>query len=421
MLTLSELSAFNQRQVEQLFAAQVFSYPVYSIATCGWLDPAIICEPAIKDFWVYVRDNLTVSSDDRIASTIVTQAAVRFGIQQDLITWRERFPGTSEPAAFAQEISRRAYMTRMSVENNRLAQAIGSGDDLAVREIIQKMHMEVPAMQSNLPTAIDVNLRFMALVDSGIRAIATFIPKVDTKTGGLERKTLTMLGGRPGMGKTAIGGQIARNVAESGKRVIFFSLEMSAEGLWQRWACPLVGVEWRDVISGNITRQQKEELKRQATILADRLGDRLMIPDTPQTTETIWRIVATVRPDFIVIDHIRRTKDKAENENKRLGYITEALSDIAKAHDIPVLALVQLNRDLTRRDNKRPNLADIRDSGEVEENADNVWFLHRPDYYDDQVPKIAASKTEFIVAKFRNGPADVMIKLDFNMRQEWFE
>jgi replicative DNA helicase len=122
-----------------------------------------------------------------------------------------------------------------------------------------------------------------------------------------------------------------------------------------------------------------------------------------------------------VVDHIRFLKDRADKETKRLGIITEALHDIAKAHDIPVMALVQLNRDLTKRDIPRPTLADIRDSGEVEENADNVWFLHRPDYYDDSVPKTQASRTEFIVAKFRNGPADVKVNLDFNLKQEWFE
>ena len=418
MITQQELTIFNQRQVEQIFAAQVFGYPVYSLTRCGWLDPEIIIDPSVKLFWQTVKDGVTISSDDRQADSVVTQAAAKIGILQDLVTWQQRFPMESDPGAFAQEIVRRSYLAKMSKHNTLLAQAIGSGDDQAVRDIINAMHSEIPVMQTNLTTAKEVNERFKKLVEEGIRAIPTFIPKVDTYTGGLEKKTLTVLAGRPGMGKTAFGGQVARNGAESGKFVIFFSLEMSAESLWQRWACPLVGVQWRDVMQGNISRTKKDELKSAGDDLSNRMSERLVIQDTPQTTDTIWRIAATVRPDLIVIDHIRLAKDKAENENKRLGKITENLHDLSKAQDIPVLALAQLNREAAN--SQPPELSALRDSGEIEENADNVWMLHRPDYYDNQKAKTGISVTEMYVRKFRNGPQDIKLYLNFDLSQEWF-
>ena len=128
-----------------------------------------------------------------------------------------------------------------------------ANNDIGIKEKIAKMVnyglSGAPAETANLG---DVGTRFNALVDAGQRCIETGIPPLDVMIGGLERQTEVVLSARPSMGKTALGLQIARNVAASGKKVIFFSLEMSAVSLWARVACPLASVSWRDVLANKL-------------------------------------------------------------------------------------------------------------------------------------------------------------------------
>ena len=147
-----------------------------------------------------------------------------------------------------------------------------------------------------------------------------------------------------------------------------------------------------------------------------------MIEDQPQTTDTIWQKISNLRPDLVVVDHIRYLKDKGgrdEKEVKRLGYITERLHDMAKAFNLPILALAQLNRSLEGRTEKCPTLADLRDSGEIEENADLVLMMHSEDYYKKIKPLVR--NTEVWVEKFRNGPQHTCINLRYDLKRQWFD
>jgi replicative DNA helicase len=223
------------------------------------------------------------------------------------------------------------------------------------------------------------------------------------------------------MGKTALALQIARNIAISGSKVLFFSLEMSAVSLWARMACPS---EWRDFLAGKLSDIRRHDIANQSDDLATQL-EHLHIVDNRQTSETIWRTVASSSPDIVIIDHLRFIKDQGENENKRQGKISETLHDLAKAFDIPVFCLVQLNRGVETRgaSDRRPQLSDLRDSGEIEENADNVWMLYRESYYNTNgnVPTPTKDETELWIRKFRNGPPNIKVGLQFNAKQEWFE
>jgi replicative DNA helicase len=174
-------------------------------------------------------------------------------------------------------------------------------------------------------------------------------------------------------------------------------------------------------LSNRITNEQKANLKKFSHEIADRLGNNLSIIDTRQTTESIWRTVASNKPDLLVIDHLRYVKDKGENENKRQGLICEGLHDLAKSYDLAVLLLVQLNRGVEHQTDKHPQLSDLRDSGEIEETADNVLMIYRDSYYNPPQIKIDKDPTEVWVKKFRNGPTGIRIDLLFDKQSEWFE
>ena len=297
-----------------------------------------------------------------------------------------------------------------------------ANNDIGIKEKIAKMVnyglSGAPAETANLG---DVGTRFNALVDAGQRCIETGIPPLDVMIGGLERQTEVVLSARPSMGKTALGLQIARNVAASGKKVIFFSLEMSAVSLWARVACPLASVSWRDVLANKLSLERQKYLKEKSQEMVDRLRNNLVIVDTRQTTESIWRMVSQAHPDLVVVDHLRFVKDTGENENKRQGKICETLHDLAKAYDLAVLLLVQLNRGVEGQSDKRPQLKDLRDSGEIEETADSVLMIYRESYYNTLGNQPANDPTEIWIRKFRNGPAGGMVNLLFNKQAEWFE
>lgn len=421
MTDITQLTMFRQKDVEKLFAGCVFVSPLEAVQMCGWLKPDMILDESIKRFWSKMLDAVNPDMNDDTVREIAMKIAMDTGVFLEVSGWMQDVTFSHLPLPYANEISRRHYLTQLSVKIGGLVQAINQSNDATAREIIRGLaDMDVQA-QFNLPVAFDVAERFDRVVTDGARSIPTFIPALDNAIGGLERQTLSVIAARPSVGKTALSWQIARSVAYNGKSVLFFSLEMSSVNLWGRAACPLINTTWRDVRAGKLSADQKERLLEESYKLAAQFDERLRIVDTPQTTETIWQVVAQMRPDLIVIDHLRLVKDQHISEVKRLGQISQRAKDLAKNFDCSVLLLAQLNRqsELRGKTDKRPVLADLRDSGEIEENADLVLMIHREEFEGNTKPE--KSITEIWVRKFRDGPRDSLIKLLFSPKSEWFE
>jgi KaiC/GvpD/RAD55 family RecA-like ATPase len=418
MTGIIDVAALKQRNVEQLFAASLFIRPIETALGCGWLMPDAITDPLIRRYWELARERITPAMSDEQAHQASVAAAMEADIIASVMSWSANLPYMDAPQAYADEIYRRRYLLDTSIYASKLMAAIGAQDDAAVAQIILEMAAQTNARRPIGQNADDASRLFAAVVNAGNRSIETFIPNFDAATGGLERQTLTVIAARPSMGKTALVWQIARNAAQSGRRVDMYSLEMSTASLWARAACPLVSVSWRDVRTGRIDAQRRAELLARSASLAEQYGDNLRIIDNGQTTDGIWRATAERRPDLIVVDHLRLIRDQMSSEVKRLGRITERLKDIAKTFDCAVLLAVQLNRAADAREDKRPTLADIRDSGEIEENADMIGMLYRNDYYHT-AGETAKSDAELIIRKFRDGPTSV-INLVFDVHEQWF-
>lgn len=253
------------------------------------------------------------------------------------------------------------------------------------------------------------------------RSIPTFIPKLDLDIGGLERQTLSVLAARPSMGKSTLAWQIARSVSASKRKVYFFSLEMSSTSLWAKAICSASGHRWKDLRNGNIPDNVMNDITSEASSLMGIYEDLLLLDDGMNTTDTIWQGVEIHKPDLVVIDHLRCVSDTGDNEVQRLGNITQRLKDMAKSFNCAVLCLAQLNRGVESRDNKRPTLADLRDSGQIEENADLIMMMYRDDYYDPPAVRAKTSETEILVRKFRDDINNQRILLKFDMSQQWFD
>ena len=421
MTDITQLSYLKQRNVEQFFAASIFIRPLETIESCGWLLPSDLATEGIRDYWKLAKERIAPGMDENQAAEISVQSAFEAGIHIDVMKWVQDLPFQDVPQAYAVEIARRQYLVGMSQYMGKLAIAIGSQDDQETARLIQEMASSKRSGSYKVPCAIDVVEQFEQIVNAGRRSIDTFIPAFDSATGGLERQTLSVLAARPSMGKTALAWQISRNVASSGQVAVFFSLEMSSASLWARAACPLVNTTWRDIRAGRVSQEVKKELLAKSYELGIHYSESLRLIDTSQTTESIWRTVAELKPDLVVIDHLRLIQDKADSEVKRLGVITERLKNMAKATNTAVLLAVQLNRGLENRTDRKPQLSDIRDSGEVEENADLVAMMYRPSYYDSSTKPPKVSLTELWIRKFRDGPAGILVNLMFDTEKEWFD
>ena len=259
----------------------------------------------------------------------------------------------------------------------------------------------------------------------GLSGVSTGFEKLDKLTSGWQPSDLVIVAARPGMGKTALALSMARNISVQQKiPVAFFSLEMSSVQLITRLISSETGLSSDKLRTGKLADHEWQQLNIK---VSDLESAPLYIDDSPSLT--IFELRAKARRlasshgiKLIIIDYLQLmnigSSNKAGNREQEISTISRNLKALAKELDIPVIALSQLSRAVeTRGGTKRPILSDLRESGAIEQDADIVSFLYRPEYYgitewDDDMKTPSEGQGEFIVAKHRNGALD-SIKLKF--------
>jgi len=236
---------------------------------------------------------------------------------------------------------------------------------------------------------------------------------LDEMTAGFQKSDFVVIAGRPSMGKTAFAMNIAENVAVRSKAanrvtVAIFSLEMSKESLVQRMLCSLAKVDIHKIRRGYASADEYKRLQNAAAQLHEA---PIFIDDTAaisilEMRAKARRLVSDQPLGAIVVDYLQliRGPQSAENRQQEISSISRSLKALAKELEIPVIALSQLSRAVeTRGGNKRPMLSDLRESGAIEQDADVVLFVYRPEVYESDPAKMDG-KSEIIIAKQRNGP-----------------
>ena len=275
---------------------------------------------------------------------------------------------------------------------------------------------------------------------SDVAVLKTALSDLDKKIGGLHKSDLIIIAGRPSMGKTAFATNIASNICmdklnlKKKNNVLFFSLEMSSEQLATRLLSEMSKIPSEKIRTGNISKMDFEKLLKNSEKIKNL---SLFIDDSPALTLSAIRsrsrrLKRKDGLDLIIIDYLQLINSECRNLNdnrvKEISEITRGLKAIAKEFNIPVIALSQLSRKVEDREEKRPQLADLRESGSIEQDADLVVFLYREEYYlarteppegtekhitwTDKMEKIH-NIAEVIVAKNRHGPIS-RVKLHFN-------
>jgi replicative DNA helicase len=247
---------------------------------------------------------------------------------------------------------------------------------------------------------------------------------IDAMTTGFQPGNFVIVAARPGMGKTSFALNMAVSAArESGEPIAFFSLEMSNNELIQRLICAEARISMNDMRRGNIKQHQWEDISRamgmlnELPIYLDDVG-ALTVSDVRSRCR---RLKSTGGLSAIFIDYLQLLRPgvltRNANRNEELSEICRTLKVTAKDLGVPIVALAQLNRGVETRTDKRPMLADLRDSGSLEQEADIVAFLFRDGYYNPEGAE--PDLTEFIIAKHRNGPTGT-VKLRFQREYTLF-
>jgi len=228
---------------------------------------------------------------------------------------------------------------------------------------------------------------------TGYAGISTGLRLLDYKLDGLQKNKYCLLAARPSMGKTALMLQIANGVASKNKNVAIYSLEMEKKELTQRLVVHQSQVHLKLIKDKKLDDKEWNKLKSAAESIAKR---KIYIDDTfDQTIATIYKSARKLKKkliakgedlDLVMIDYIQllNSDGKFESENKKVSHDSRQIKKVAKDLDTCVIALSQLSRSCESRDNKRPQLSDLRDSGSLEQDADIVMFLYRDDYYAEK-------------------------------------
>src|SRR6476620_6194270 len=285
-----------------------------------------------------------------------------------------------------------------------------------------------------------------------LSGFTTGLDALNSKIGGLHKSDLVIVAGRPGMGKSALGTNIGFAAAQrllrdledgidpaksAGAGVALFSLEMSADQLATRILAEQSGISSENLRMGKISQQEFRQLARAA---AELQSLPLYIDDTPGLTiaalrTRAWRLKRQKGIGLVVVDYLQLLQGtgrggSSDNRVQEISEISRGLKQLAKELDLPVLALSQLSRAVEQREDKRPQLSDLRESGSIEQDADMVWFVYRGDYYlaakkpdedhtdfqawQEEMSRIHG-RADLIVAKQRHG-ATGTVRMKFDAR-----
>jgi len=294
--------------------------------------------------------------------------------------------------------------------------------DLAERKILEISMEKFKGRIVDLKSALKQVLEKYEAINREkihLTGVTTGFPELDYLTGGFQRSDLIIIAGRPSMGKTAFALSIARNAAVEGDvPVAIFSLEMSIEQIALRLLSAEANVNMHALRTGRLSPQ---EWQRISTMVGRISSAKIYIDDTPALTPLelrakARRLKAEHDIGLIIIDYLQLMHGpRAETREREIAMISRSLKSLAKELNVPVVALSQLRRAVEERGDKRPMLSDLRESGSLEQDADVVIFVHRPEFYgitsyEDGSP--TEGTAEIIVAKQRNGPPDT-IRLSF--------
>ena len=351
-----------------------------------------------------------------------------------------RFSGSSKQAVDYAKIIHEMYLRRELVQisdklssdtlnansQEQNAESIIEGTEKSLFDLAERGSFTQSFLKFN--EALDQTIQMATLAmksDQGIVGVPTGLTDLDEKLGGLHKSDLIILAGRPGMGKTALATNIAYHASQNllarqeKSSIAFFSLEMSSEQLSTRILSEQARIKSDDIRRGKVT---ESEINRYIETSRNIYNLPLYIDETPAITISTLsnrarRIKRLFGLSLVVVDYIQlmrapSSNNRNDNRVQEVSEITQGLKALAKELKVPVLALSQLSRAVESRDDKKPQLSDLRESGSIEQDADVVMFVYREAYYlENKQPKLGSIEHAEWQSKMNdvNGLADIIL------------
>lgn len=327
-------------------------------------------------------------------------------------------PTAANAEAYAEMVATAAVRRRLIKASADIAE-LGYNEDTTTQEILEKAEAELfsvsdqslkqdlTSLESILTDSFD-RLEELHRNKGALRGVRTGYRDLDNMTAGLQRSDLIILAARPAMGKTTLVTNLAYNVATIAKQsVLFFSLEMSKEQLVDRMLADASGVDSWNIRTGNLSDDDFSKLSDAMGELAEA---PIYIDDTPGLSVLEMRTKARRQAHeaplgLIIVDYLQLMQASGRSDGNRVQEVSEisrGLKLIARELNVPVIALSQLSRSVESRSPQIPMLADLRESGSIEQDADIVMFIYREAYYNPETER--ENITDLIIAKHRNGP-----------------
>lgn len=328
-------------------------------------------------------------------------------------------PTAAHASAYAEMIAQTAVRRRLIKASGDISE-LGYDESTTTQELLEKAEAELFSV-SDQSTKQDLVSLESILTDSfdrieelsknkgSLRGVRTGYRDLDNMTAGLQKSDLIILAARPAMGKTTLVTNLAYNVATIEKKpVLFFSLEMSKEQLVDRMLADASGVDSWNIRTGNLSDNDFAKLSEAMGEMAEA---PIYIDDTPglsvlEMRTKARRIAHENQLGLIIVDYLQLMQANGNHNGNRVQEVSEisrGLKLIARELNVPLIALSQLSRSVESRTPPIPQLADLRESGSIEQDADIVSFIYRPGYYEPDNPEVQ-NITDLIIAKHRNGP-----------------
>ena len=364
-------------------------------------------------------DPLTVSG--RLDSkNLLTRA----GGKNYLIDLASSSPSAANLEAYAEMIRQKSISRKLMKINSEISQLIinPQGKDaeslldeaetkiFSLNDEASRTSSSIQKLDTLIPNTID-KLNEIAAAGSSLLGTSTGYKDIDKKLLGLQNGDLIIIAARPSMGKTALALNMVENIVTNKEiegGVLVFSLEMPAESLTTRLLASHAKIDQQKVRSSNMNKNDLNKFMESSSKLKDLplyIDDSSML--TPMELRARARRIARQEPNglsLIVVDYLQLMQLPVSTENRvnQISEISRSLKMLAKELKVPVVALSQLNRQVEQRPNRRPLMADLRDSGAIEQDADVILFIYREQQYDDDTE--VGNKAEIIIGKQRNGP-----------------
>lgn len=401
---------------------------------------------ALDDFYTddhrtLYRSIAAIVSERRQADVVTVAETLRAAGDLDRVgglAYLQQLQASTPSAAnirhYAEIVRDRAVLRRVILSANRMADLAREANGLTGREVLDQAHRLLVEIESSAANgraelqhiAASVTRALEQLDEAakahktkGSIAVSTSFARLDEKTGGMSPGQLIVVAGRPGMGKSAIALNIARDIAiRQGRAVGYFSMEMSNEELTTRLIADLGNLHGLRASHGRISDAEWQAIGTAGSAVAGApmyLNDSaaLTITEITASARRLAREASRSRLSLIVVDYLglMRTERQTSNRAQDIAEVSRGLKSLAKELKLPVMLLAQLNRECEKRADKRPVLSDLRDSGEIEADADMVWMLYRDEVYHDRDDN--RGHAEVLIRKQRNGPIG-MVKLRYD-------